>query len=310
MQALHARGECDVVDLVHTASDRPDPVTSLEHVLWIGGPSGSGKTTAARLLARRYGFRWYASDTRTWDHRDRAIAAGDPGAIEWESLTVAQRDAMSVEEARRLQHDRSGLTREDLLALPAHPAVVADGTPFTPATVGPDPIKPPVHAVWLLADADIRAARNRGRGWGGAGSPDDLDRAARIAAAVDAAGGTMITTSDHESAVQTVDAIVRACADWLHDQPVASTIMERRSLIREGNAAIVGQYRAGLARPWATTRPEEIVRAFDCECAAPGCVALIDLPLTAFPEPFTAESPAVLAPDHRIASLHEDTAAR
>ncbi len=267
--------------------------------MWIGGPSGSGKTTAARLLARRYGFRWHSSDTKTWDHRDRAIAAGDPVAIEWESLTVAQRSALSPAEQRRLQHDRSPLTLEDLAALPDRPSVITDGTPFTPAVVGPAPLRPPVHAVWLFADAQIRAARNRGRGWGGAGSPADLDRAARIAEQVDAVGGTKIITSDHAFAEQTVDAIVRACADWLHDQPTATTIKERRDLIRHGNAAIVGQYRAGLARPWATTDPATIVRAYDCECAQPTCTALIDLPLTDFPDPFDHDAPAVTAPGHR-----------
>ncbi|GAB3761463.1 hypothetical protein [Microlunatus parietis] len=273
-------------------------MTSLEHVLWIGGPSGSGKTTAARLLARRYGFRWHSSDTKTWDHRDRAIAAGDQRAIIWESLTVAERSALSLDQTRQLEHDRRGLTLEDLAALPDRPSVITDGTPFTPDVVGPDALRPPVHAVWLFADARIRAARNRGRGWGGAGGPADLDRAARMAEQVDAAGGTKIITNDHESAEQTVDAVVRVCADWLHDQPRATSTEERRALIREGNAAIVGQYRAGLARPWATTRPEEIVRAFDCECAAPGCTALIDLPLTAFPEPFGPDDPLVLAPGH------------
>lgn len=273
-------------------------MTSLERVLWIGGPSGSGKTTTARLLARRHGFRWHSSDTKTWDHRDRAIAAGDPAAIAWEALTVAERSALSPDEQRRLEHDRRGLTLEDLAALPDRPSVITDGTPFTPEVVGPDPLRPPVHAVWLFAEAQIRAARNRRRGWGGAGGPADLDRAARMAAEVEAAGGVKIITSDHESAERTADAVEEICADWFRDQPGASTVEERRALIREGNAAIVGQYRAGLARPWATTRPDEVTRAYDCECAAPGCTALIDLPLTVFPDPFLPDSPPILAPGH------------
>ena len=46
------------------------------HTFWIGGPSGAGKSTIARQLVRRWGLRLYACDTRTWEHRDRAIAAG------------------------------------------------------------------------------------------------------------------------------------------------------------------------------------------------------------------------------------------
>lgn len=274
-------------------------MTAPERILWIGGPTGSGKTTAARLLARRYGFRWHSSDTRTWDHRDRAIAAGHPGAIAWEALSLAARAALSVEEEERLRHDRGPLTHQDLAALPDAPAVVADGSPFTPELVGPEPLRPPVHAVWLFAAAEIRAVRNHGRGWGDAGHPADLRRAAGLAAAVEAAGGIMINTTDHRTPEDTVDAIERACADWLRDQPTATTAEQRRALIREGNAAIVGQYRAGLARPWSTGDPAEIIRTYDCECARPGCVALLRLPLTAFPDPYDHRAPALLATGHR-----------
>ena len=63
----------------------------VRHVVWIGGAPGSGKTTVARRLARRHGLRLYSADTRTWEHRDRALAAGHAAARCWESLSPAQR---------------------------------------------------------------------------------------------------------------------------------------------------------------------------------------------------------------------------
>lgn len=270
----------------------------MERVLWIGGPSGTGKSTAARLLARRHGFRWYSSDTTTWSHRDRAIAAGDRVAVEWEALSPPERSALPVEEEQRLRLDRDAMTREDLAGLPDWPAVVAEGTPFTPDFVGAAISALEPHAVWLFADDATRAARNLARGWGGAGNPADRQRRTDLEAAVHDANGVVITTSDHPTALDTVAAIERACRGWIRRQPAATTIRERRALVREGNMAIVEQYRAGLARPWSRAQPGEVIRTYDCECARPGCVRLVELALKEVPEPFSARSPAILAPGH------------
>jgi hypothetical protein len=67
-------------------------VDALSHVLWLGGPSASGKSTVGRL-ARRNGLRWYSCDTRTWVHRDRTVADGHPGVIQWAAMTVDERQA-------------------------------------------------------------------------------------------------------------------------------------------------------------------------------------------------------------------------
>lgn len=70
------------------------------HTLWIGGPSGAGKKTIARQLVRRWGHRLYGCDTRMWEHRDRAIAAGADTAVRWEQLTPAERTGLSADEHR------------------------------------------------------------------------------------------------------------------------------------------------------------------------------------------------------------------
>jgi replication-associated recombination protein RarA len=64
-------------------------VRSLPNVLWLGGPPRSGKTTIARRIARRHGLRWYNADAHTWEHRDRALAAGSEPALRWEAMTPA-----------------------------------------------------------------------------------------------------------------------------------------------------------------------------------------------------------------------------
>ena len=63
----------------------------MRHVFWIGGPPASGKTTVATRLARRHGLRWYGADTRTWEHRERAVQAGNPAAIPWEATRSEER---------------------------------------------------------------------------------------------------------------------------------------------------------------------------------------------------------------------------
>jgi hypothetical protein len=95
----------------------------------------------ASLLARRHGLRLYSSDTRTWDHVDRLIAAGSETARHW-NHTTPPRDRFA------LHDERARLVWEDLERLPDHPPVIAEGTvipnprvflvhPTTPAQLEP-----------------------------------------------------------------------------------------------------------------------------------------------------------------------------
>jgi hypothetical protein len=99
-------------------------VQTLRHVLWIGGPPGAGKSSVATRLARRYGLRWYNADTRTWQHRDRALRTGNAAACRWEAMTPEQRWVGSTPRQMlegSLHVERGPMVIDDLRACPIRP---------------------------------------------------------------------------------------------------------------------------------------------------------------------------------------------
>src|SRR5687767_11985664 len=123
----------------------------LRHVLWIGGGPRSGKTTIAKRLARRHGLRWYSADAQTWRHRDRAVAAGHPAALRFESLSFEERAQLAPAELLELglHEERGPMIVDDLRALPTTPLVVAEGS-TVPAFAVSAGIAAPGRAVWLM----------------------------------------------------------------------------------------------------------------------------------------------------------------
>ena len=264
-----------------------------DNVLWIGGRSGAGKSTVARLLARRHGLRWFSCDTRTWDHRDRAIAAGDAAAIEWEQLSPRQRSQLSTEENLRLTIDRSKMVLDDVAALPNTPAVVVEGTPVVPSMVPPRSM-----AIWLTAEPTTRAGRTRQRGWGAGGGEVDMIKERELMAELEHTDAARIDTTGQTDPAETLAKIETIAADWLGNRPTARSRRERQSLIREGNAAIVSQYRGGMIRA-GNTAGAGLVRAYDCECGQTDCTAMVERTLGSLPEPFTPSAPPILALGHQ-----------
>ena len=241
-------------------------------MLWIGGASGSGKTTVAWRLARRHGLRLYSADTRTWDHRDRALRAGSEAAHRWDSLTVDERWNAPAEElmAMSLHHERGPMVVEDLLALPASPLVVAEGTTLPPPAVT-DGIVERSRVVWLLPSPEFFDAQVARRGL--APGPATLYRALAAEIERDAvAHGVPVLRVDGSAGVaELIDAVERRFADHLAAGPRAAEAAERGQLLREANEAIVHQVRGYHARPWASGDPDAVVKTFACECGDTAC---------------------------------------
>ncbi|WP_181763882.1 hypothetical protein [Streptomyces albidus (ex Kaewkla and Franco 2022)] len=267
-------------------------------VLWLGGPPGAGKTSVARLIARRRGLRWYNSDAHTWEHRDRAVADGHPGALRWERMTHEERWAEGTGEllSMSLHHERGQMIADDLRALPARPLTVAEGSPVTPAVMAA-----PDRALWLLPTPELQHARLIEQGLSPDGGFFRLYRALfdEIEAKVEASGAAKLTVDGSLSVAETVAEVERRFAGPLAEGPAAASANERRELLRYANRAIVSQHLQAFARPWSRGDARTAVRAFACECGAEDCTRDVELAIADFPEPPDSGSPAVLFPGHR-----------
>lgn len=225
----------------------------MAEAIWIGGTSGAGKTTLASRLARRNGLRLYSSDTRTWAHVDRGLAAGSEAARLWHELPPADRWDAPRDElvARAFHRERGPMVVDDVRALPDTPLVVAEGTVLSARLVDPD------RSLWLLPTASRR----------GSGTLYDA-LTAEIEREADETGVPVLRVDGIADAVAAAESHF---AQTLAAGPRAETRAARRALLREANLAVVEQVRGYFARPWTEGTADEVERAFVCECGDTAC---------------------------------------
>jgi hypothetical protein len=256
-------------------------VQPLPNVLWIGGPPRSGKTTIARRIARRHGLRWYNADAHTWEHRNRALAAGNAAALRWEAMTSEERRvrATPAEQLELSLHaERGPMVVDDLRRLPRSPLTIAEGSPVSPEIVSAG-IAARSHAVWLIPTAELQRARLSEAGW-------SVELPVLLATTIERDAKehrAPILAVDGSRGVDEMVAVVEeAFSVALAEGPCAQTAAERRALLRNANDAVVSQCLAYLARPWTTGDAESMVRRFVCECDDPECDTAVELAVTAF----------------------------
>jgi hypothetical protein len=158
----------------------------LRHVYWIGGGSGSGKSTIARRLAAEHRLRLYTTDDVMQDHAGRSTPEGCPFLHEFMAMDLDERwvnrsPEMMLDSFHWFRGEAFDLITEDILRLPAEPAVIAEGFRLLPHLVEPL-LATRRHAVWLLPTPEFRRAVFDGRGgptWGFLAKTSDPDRALR-----------------------------------------------------------------------------------------------------------------------------------
>lgn len=242
----------------------------LKHAVWIGGPPRSGKTSIATRLARRHGLRWYGSDTQTWAHRDRALAAGVEAAERWESMPVAARGEAPPDDllAMSLHHERGEMVVDDVRALPASPLVVAEGSAVSPSLISSGLVDE-TRAIWLIPTPVFQRARLAGLPPGARTLfmlvRDVVEQETREH------GAPVLPVDGTRGIDEMTDIVEELFASAIAAGPTAETQGERQALLRAANEAVVEQVQAYYRRPWAEGDAGSVVRSFLCECGDTGC---------------------------------------
>ncbi|MDT7553848.1 MAG: hypothetical protein QOI16_2384 [Pseudonocardiales bacterium] len=152
---------------------------------WIGGGSGAGKSTVARRLAAENGLQMYDTDAVMSEHAARLTVEEAPMLARFTAMDMDERWALRtpqdmLDTFHWFRGEGFALIVEDLVRLPAHPPVVAEGFRLLPHLVAPH-LDARSRAVWLLPTPEFRRAAIESRGslWEISGRTRDPQRALR-----------------------------------------------------------------------------------------------------------------------------------
>jgi hypothetical protein len=132
----------------------------LRDLYWIGGGSGAGKSTLAHRLAAAHGFHVYDTDHAMADHGGRVSPERCPLmaqfiAMDLDKRWVTRSPEVMLETFHWFRGEAFDLIVDDLLGLPRHPPVIAEGFRLLPHLVAPL-LAERRNAVWLIPTPDFR----------------------------------------------------------------------------------------------------------------------------------------------------------
>jgi len=108
----------------------------LNTVFWIGGSPCSGKSSIAQALAESYSCRTYLCDDAYEAHLESARPETQPlmsqvAAMTWDDIWMHSAEFLVEREVKFYEEEFLMIVR-DLLALPPHPPLLAEGTALLP----------------------------------------------------------------------------------------------------------------------------------------------------------------------------------
>ncbi len=148
--------------------DHSAVIDRLKHVYWLGGSPCAGKSSVAIILAERHGLQLYRCDDHFDEHRARLDAGRHPVFASLAALTCdgLWMRPVEVQVETELAYCREvfSMILEDLLLLPSHTRLLAEGTDLLPECVKPL-LAGTSRGFWMVPTAEFQYHYYSKRSW-------------------------------------------------------------------------------------------------------------------------------------------------